>query len=284
MTAKKQNLGKTVESLIGIALPSHGGTVKNYQRNTKTGGWLVQDSPNQPWARVGDPATVKELEAVCAARAALGKVQVVEKSGLPAVVSKQELEFKAIAQEIIEATLETGNKYLRLCKFIRENKIAPKDATRWLLDLGFHKARASMINKVAQSGDEVFSQWEARQIGFHGVLKLSRENIGELKQAKVVEADPELKEALETVEAELQVVDGGGAGEKKAPRSEEDKKAAWKAAWNAAAMKVLKTSELLGVKPPKKWNIGNGFELRLVKAKKSVVPTDSETRPADAAE
>lgn len=279
---KQKQIASDIE-LTGLALAEAGGEVKNYKR---TGGhWLVAMG-NGAWARVGDPPTVKALEALAKVRVQGGKVQVAETSkGDVAVVTKNELEFKAIAQEIIELTLKTGEKYFKLVKFIREKQISPRDSSKWLYDLGFHKTRISEIRRIAQAGDEVFNALEARMIGWRGALELSRgEAIDEMKRAKVVTEDKELEAALsearESITAELEAeTSGGDAAEKSAEDKAADKKAVARANMNKAAVRLLALAELVGVKSPLRWNNGSGFEVIVKAARKGKVPAGSQTRP-----
>jgi len=123
--------------------------------------------------------------------------------------TKEEIDFKALAGEIIAATLETGGKYLALCEFIREKQLAPKIVTKWLLDMGFCKSKASEINKVAQSPDAVFQKFKARLIGWRGVLEISRGTVKELAatyggEGPKSEVSAEVKATIAELDKELE--------------------------------------------------------------------------------
>lgn len=187
-----------------------------------------------------------------------------------------EIKFKSLAVEIITATMEVGKKYLNLCTYIRTEKIAPKQATTWLLDLGFAKSRASEINRVAQASDEVFSQLQARALGWKGALELARGG-EELKQALI--ADREAIDVVSEVMTEAIRDEESAAGAKKPTKAELLKE--YRAALDRHATAILKLvagRKGKGVRA-EKWDLGSGWKLCLVPGKKGVqdvTPPDAE--------
>lgn len=184
------------------------------------------------------------------------------------VVTKQELEVKRLAGEIIEATVKVGEKYLSLCKYIRKEQVVKANATKWLLDMGFHKVRASEICRVAMADDKTWSDFEARSIGWRGVLQITRGNMAEMKQVNPSILPPEIEKAAtaELVKAEEE----NTAEDKYAGMSEEetikakakDKRDAWRKAIDVKATGVLRCANLLGKKKGK-WISPEGYELTL---------------------
>lgn len=77
-------------------------------------------------------------------------------------------------KELITAVIGVGDKYLSLCKAIRENEIAPKLVSFELTKLGFSRSTVSKINKVAGASDDLWNSFEARAFGFNKMLELSR--------------------------------------------------------------------------------------------------------------
>jgi len=99
-----------------------------------------------------------------------------------ALDQKHSTKLHELGQEIIAAAGVMGDKYLKLVKYIRDNKLAPKLVTHELLALGFKKDTVSKINRVAMASNELFNQFEAKLLGFNKVLDLARlEATGEVK-------------------------------------------------------------------------------------------------------
>jgi len=98
------------------------------------------------------------------------------------VVTKKEqaqiTEIQELGKGIIVAMGELGEKYLRLILFIRANQVSPKLVSRELTNLGFKRSRVSEINRIAQCGDKLFKQYEAKLIGFNKILDLARTEKG----------------------------------------------------------------------------------------------------------
>lgn len=79
-----------------------------------------------------------------------------------------------LGRQIITAVGEVAGKFLQLCLYIREHKVAPKLVSVQLTGLGFKRSRISEINRVSQASDDTFKQYEAKMIGFDRCLELSR--------------------------------------------------------------------------------------------------------------
>jgi len=219
----------------------------------------VMESINNPRPFVkGTPRPESQVEK------APGEVEVgiQRQTAEQALAVKQEIKFKDLSVEVITATMEVGKKYLNLCSYIRAEKIAPKQVTQWLLDLGFAKTRASEVNRVAQAPDEVFSQLQARALSWKGALDLARGG-DELKQALLAD-----KEAIEVVG---EVVREAVAAEES--ESSDDKPASaatllkeYRAALDRHAIALLKLVAARKGKSVRaeKWDLGSGWTLALV--------------------
>lgn len=280
MTAKAKNVtDKSKKQFINLDNVKIGDNdPANFQRID--GHWKMQIG--KTWANVADVKMIELLETHAGARIKAGQIQILqEPDGKVHIASKEEIEFKNLAQEIVDDTLKVGQKWFNLCKYIRGHKIDPKQTTKWLLDLGFHKSKASEVNRVAQSSDEVFSQYEARLIGWRGVLQLSRGNIAELKQADAVTSDAELAEALNEVEAELELAEKEASAETELSDEEkaEAKKSAARSNFIKMGNKILALAEKYTFKN-RKWKNG-AYVLELRKAKSGETQGDEGTERKD---
>jgi len=81
---------------------------------------------------------------------------------------------KKLGSEIIEAHGAVAGKYLQICLYIREHKVAPKLVSFELTRLGFKRSRISEVNRVSQASDKLFSDFQARLIGFEKCIDLAR--------------------------------------------------------------------------------------------------------------
>jgi len=88
--------------------------------------------------------------------------------------TREEKEILQIGEAIITKTGEVAGLYLSLCLNIRKNHIAPAKVSELLKSLGFHRVRISEINKVANAPDDVFTNYQARAIGFNKALEFAR--------------------------------------------------------------------------------------------------------------
>lgn len=79
-----------------------------------------------------------------------------------------------IGVEIIQSTGQLAGKYLELCLYIRRNKVGPKLVSQEMTKLGFKRSRVSEVNRVANSSDKLFSEYQAKLIGFDKCLEMAR--------------------------------------------------------------------------------------------------------------
>jgi len=86
----------------------------------------------------------------------------------------QAAKVQGLAIDIIRQTGELAGKYLALCLYIRQEKVSPKLVSHELRALGFKKSRVSEINRVSHSSDKLFTEYQAKMIGFDRCLELAR--------------------------------------------------------------------------------------------------------------
>jgi hypothetical protein len=156
--------------------------------------------------------------------------------------------------DLKQSIITAGDKYLSLCKHIREKQIPPRVVTELMLKEGFHKTRISEVNRVSQCGDDVWDEFEAKALSFRKVLLLERgtgpENVADAGDA--IEIGGEVSE--------------GSASEKEI--DPEDRKRMSIEKMSRAAKQLLHLGADLELRS-KKWTIGNGYELRLVRQTKA---------------
>lgn len=80
--------------------------------------------------------------------------------------------LQELGRNVIDAVVKAGTETYQLCKYIRENSVAPKLVSHELRQLGFSKGWASQVNKVSQCSDEAWSAFEARTFTFKQILAL----------------------------------------------------------------------------------------------------------------
>lgn len=79
---------------------------------------------------------------------------------------------------ILTALGEVGTKYLDLCTYVREHKVAPRLVSIELGNLGFKRSRVSEIVRIANAADDVWDAFQARRLGFKDALELARATDG----------------------------------------------------------------------------------------------------------
>jgi len=178
-------------------------------------------------------------------------------------------------KELIGAVIGVGDKYLALCKAIRENEMAPKLVSFELGQLGFSRQTVSKINKVAGASDELWNSFEARAFGFNKMLELSR---GEKpNEATLMLADKMGADVVDVV-AQVQkletdeVKEGAENPELVEPSLEELDKKAELAAEKAAAV-LLRSRATLDWRSGKKFVGGDGWVVIVQKDKSWKAPT-----------
>jgi len=151
--------------------------------------------------------------------------------------------IKAKGRDIITKTGELAGKYLELCLYIRQHKVAPKLVSFELSALGFKRSRVSEINRVAAASEKLFSEYQAKLIGFDKCLELSRvEKAGEA--ATLTPAGKLLAETSvvtkDEVEAGVPLPEGGTSKER------------------TGAEKMLAAAKVIGANAtrPKEWTVG----------------------------
>jgi len=184
-------------------------------------------------------------------------------------------ELKKLGSEIIESIAIAGEKYLNICKFIRNNQVAPKLVSFELSALGMHRNVISKINKVANLPDEQWNQFAARTIGFNKVIELKSPGAAAALAESTGQTETSVKAQLEEME---QVEQENPEFIEKTP--EQKREAAEKLMAQGAA-KVLSAAASLELKREKKINGGNGYILTISKDKKWVAPTGQPAAPEE---
>lgn len=87
---------------------------------------------------------------------------------------KDQRAVEILGDAIIKKAGELAGLYLKLCLYIRQEKVAPKLVSYVLARQGFKRSRISEINRVANAPDKVFKEYEAKLIGFDKALEFSR--------------------------------------------------------------------------------------------------------------
>lgn len=117
--------------------------------------------------------------------------------------------LQKLADEVVQAMVATGDKWLKLCTYIRENKVAPKLVAHELGQKGFSKVQISKINKVANAPEEHWSKFAARTLGFKKVLELSRGNVQKEIAAQSGDTVVDIEAEVKRMEKEEGTSSGG---------------------------------------------------------------------------
>lgn len=177
--------------------------------------------------------------------------------------------IRGCCQAIIDKVVETGRLYLDLCLYIRKNAVPPKLVSYEMDVMGFNRQVISRVNKVANASDELFSQFEARTIGFNKVLELSRGGAVAGSLAAEMGADvTDVKAQIEEMESEAKEKDSGPSAGKSAKMTDDEKKEKDMKRFERAAAVVLSVAATHGWTRQKKVVGGNGYVLLVVKDKK----------------
>lgn len=105
------------------------------------------------------------------------KAMLDSKTATSKLENQHDAKVRSYCQKIIEQTTKTGQVYMDLCLYIRQNMVAPKLVSFVMTDMGFNRQVVSRVNKVANAADDVFSAFQARTIGFNKALDLAREPV-----------------------------------------------------------------------------------------------------------
>lgn len=90
--------------------------------------------------------------------------------------------LRKLGLAVIESCGVVGERYLALCKYVRTAGPAPKLVRKVLLDLGYKNSRVSEIMRVALATESLWSQYEAKALGFDRTLSMARMENGKPKE------------------------------------------------------------------------------------------------------
>jgi len=79
-----------------------------------------------------------------------------------------------LGEIVLNKIVESGIATYNLCKYIRDNQVAPTLVSAQLKELGFSKGWASQVNSVALAGDDVWNEFAAKTMTFKDVLQLKQ--------------------------------------------------------------------------------------------------------------
>lgn len=195
-----------------------------------------------------------------------------EKQATQALEVRHSAHLQKLGHEILVQVAKTGEKYLDLCKYIRENMVAPKLVSHELSQLGFHRNVISKINKVANASNDVWNEYAARLIGFNKVVEIGAASkvLAESTGGDVVDIAAQVEElegAEEKTEAENPALVPPTADETKAKHEKNLISGASRALSAAAALQLKRQKTIEG---------GNGYVLIIKRSNKK--PSVNETR------
>ena len=170
---------------------------------------------------------------------------------------------KDLQQTAHDAVIKVGEKYVELCKWIRQKQIAPKLVTEHLLALGFAKSRVSEVNRIAQCADELWNEYEAGKIGRNRILEIARK-AGETEDLTEVPTIDDEREQGEGAEAPAFVESADEVKKRKIATAQK------------CAKTILTIAEFLNLRS-RTFDCGNGWELKLSKSKKK--PAKENEKP-----
>lgn len=166
-----------------------------------------------------------------------------------------------LADEVIHALAGAGEKYLKLCTYIRDNEVAPKLVSFQLAAKGFSRSTISKINTVANLPEAAWNKYAARELGFNKVLALGsgsvQEAIADASGEKVIDVQAEVK-ALEA-----EAPSESGDGEPVQPEAVD-----WEKKFSNSAAGVLRAAAALQVTRSRTVKGGNGYVLVIKKVSK----------------
>lgn len=174
--------------------------------------------------------------------------------------------IRGCCQVIIDKVVETGRLYLDLCLYIRKNMVSPKLVSTEMSAMGFNRQVISRVNKVANASDELFSQFQARTIGFNKVLELSRGS-DVVAGSLAAEMGSDVTDVKAQI-AEMEKDETSSSSGPVLPASPEDAAAKHLKSFEMAAARVLSAAAALQWKKQKKVVGGNGYVLLVVRDKK----------------
>jgi len=91
------------------------------------------------------------------------------------LVAERNPELLKSAQEFKDSYNRAGQTYFGMCSALRASKIVKKEATAFLLAMGFSKSRASEVIRLSSVSDAIWSKYSAGSVGFKAALQLENQ-------------------------------------------------------------------------------------------------------------
>lgn len=189
------------------------------------------------------------------------------KQASAALQTQQSVKLKELGRAVIDQVVATGRKTFDLCKYIRDNMVAPKLVSFELTELGLSKSFVSKINRVAHASDEHFNAFAAQTIGFKETLQLARGAVVESLAASSGDSVVDVKAMVQELEEEEE---SEGAS-LIAPTEKELKDKADKVCQRAAAV-LGKQAEADKLQRQRSFTCGNGYKVVVMKDKSWKAP------------
>jgi len=158
--------------------------------------------------------------------------------------------LQELGKNVIDAVVKAGTETYQLCKYIRENSVAPKLVSHELRALGFSKGWASQVNKVSQCSDEAWSSFEARTFTFKQILALkeggtaSLASLAEEMGTNVVDIKAQVAEMEEEDDKKPELIPAT-AKEQREARKKQNERAFATLVKNFGAEKAFKTVNIV---------------------------------------
>jgi len=189
---------------------------------------------------------------------------------------QQSAQLVILGKDLLAAVIGTGEKYLSLCKYIRDNEVAPKLVAADLGQLGFSRQTVSKINRVAGASVELWNEFEARSVGFNKMLQLTRGD--KPNEATKLLAESMGQDVVE-VSAEVKRLEGEEDQEEKqgeaSEKTDDEKDAAADLALKRAAAVIARSRVYFDWKKNKVIKFGDGWMLTVSKDTKWKAPKNS---------
>lgn len=193
------------------------------------------------------------------------------KQSSAALQTQHSVKLKELGRAVIDQVVATGRKTFDLCKFIRDNMVAPKLVSFELTELGLSKSFVSKINRVAHASEAHFNAFAAQTIGFKETLQLARgavvESLAAASGDSVVDVKAMVQEMEEEETANPPLI---------APTEKELKDKADKTCQRAAAV-LGKQAESDKLQRQRTFVCGNGYKVVVRKDKAWKAPKPEPT-------
>ena len=98
-----------------------------------------------------------------------------EQTALQIAFTDKQEELLVIAKETVSAGEQFSEKFRTMVCFIRSQAMMPAEVAPVLIKAGFNPQRASEIKALAYTSDEVWAEYNTRQIGWKATLEKARE-------------------------------------------------------------------------------------------------------------